>query len=151
MQTNDEDFDIKINQDEWEGDIAEAWPSPTSQSFGSEHDKVLKDEHEKKNDRTPTGITKLQAIQRGIQGRNRVKEMHRVATKMQSLFRGYQNRKLKLELEAARKAREELEAEKAKLAEEAAALAAEKQALAQKKLEEAQKKLLRKRNAQWKK
>ena len=71
--------------------------------------------------------------------------MHRVATKMQSLFRGYQNRKLKLELEAARKAREELEAEKAKLAEEAAALAAEKQALA-----EAQKNL-RKRNAQWRK
>ena len=49
VQTNDEDFDIKINQDEWEGDIAEAWPSPTSQSFGSaEGDKEVKDEHDNK-------------------------------------------------------------------------------------------------------
>ena len=150
VQTNDEDFDIKINQDEWEGDIAEAWPSPTSQSFGSaEGGKELEGEDDDKNDRTPTGITKLQAIQRGIQGRNRVKEMHRVATKMQSLFRGYQNRKLKLDLEATRKAKEELEAEKAKLAEEAAALAAEKQALleAQQKFEE-EKRAIEEKNRQ---
>ena len=71
QETNYDEYDIKINQDEWEGDIAEAWPSPTSQSYdeGSAYGE------EEEVPPTPSGITTLQAIHRGNLDRERVRKM----------------------------------------------------------------------------
>ncbi len=134
QETNYDEYDIKINQDEWEGDIAEAWPSPTSQSYdeGSAYGE------EEEVPPTPSGITTLQAIHRGNLDRERVRKMQEDAGNRLDRERlrklqedaeknGKQNEE---EREAARKEREALDAEKARLAEEAARLEAEKARLA---------------------
>ncbi len=132
QETNYGEYDITINQDEWEGEIAEAWPSPTSQSYdenGSTYG-IGEEDGENSNNLTPGGIAKLQAIHRGNQDRERLRQMHVSALKIQTLARGNIARKnlenVKKQREEALKAREALHAERAKLAEEAAKLAAEK-------------------------
>ena len=110
-QSEFESGGIAINQEEWEGDITEAWPSPMSPSSyeGRQSEKSGQDE----DDAERLAATKIEAVARGRQDRKRVqelKEQRKAAIKIEAVARGRQDRKRVEEMKEQREAAVKIEA-----------------------------------------